>query len=187
MKGNEGRVGGTEVTDAALVEQCLAGQRDCFAELVRRHRDSVFNLAYRMTNNWADANELAQEAFVKAYGKLARYKPKYSFRNWVMTICANLTKNRFRGNERRRRAELVHLELEDGRSSGSDPRHAALEKALGKLERTLRVPLTLKHVEGLSYSEITGILDISLSAAKMRVKRGRDQLEQILRGEEHTP
>lgn len=168
-------------TDAALVELCLAGSKSFFGELVERHQDRVFHLALRMTGDRDEAADLAQETFIRAFRKLARFDPEYSFGNWLLSICANLAKNRFRSETRRRRAQEVHAELYPRVPELADPKRAALEAALPRIHETLRVPLVLKHVEGLSYEEIAQVLKIGLSAAKMRVKRGRDELVRLLR------
>ena len=168
--------------DARWVEQCLDGDRDAFARLVESHQQSVFNLAMSMTNrNYQDAAELTQDTFVRAYQKLHAYRPQYAFRNWVMAICANLAKNRFRGVQRRRAAEEAFVELNPGRTYRDDPAHKAFRAALARLPEKFRVPLTLRHVEGLSYEEIASVLRISESAAKMRVSRGKEQIEAWLR------
>jgi RNA polymerase sigma-70 factor, ECF subfamily len=170
-----------ESTDPALVEATMNGQPQAFTELVRRYQDSVFNLSYRMSGNWHDAADTAQETFIRAFRKLSYYDPRYSFRNWVMSICANLTKNRFRGEARRRTAESAHTDLEFlGRSARPDPRRGELDEALLKVPDSLRLPLILKHVEGFSYEEIAETLGVGLSAAKMRVQRGRDELVRLL-------
>ena len=173
-----------DVSDPELVEASEGGDKQAFEELVRRYQDPVFGLAYRMTGNHADAADLAQEAFVRAYRKLAMYKPQYSFRNWVMSICANLAKNRFRRRARRRQAEEEHLQRKSEGRRSEDPRLARLDEALYRVPQKLRLPLVLKHVEGLSYQDIAGIAGIGMSAAKMRVKRGRDELAQLLQATE---
>ena len=171
------------LTDADLVRLCLDGYKESYSELVRRYQDAVYGLAYRMTNNGEDAADLAQDAFIRAYRRLSRYDPQRSFKNWIMAICANLTKNRFRGILRRRKAEETHVDLHYGEPETPDLQRAALDQALGSIPQTLRVPLVLKHVEGLPYEEIAQVLGIGVSAAKMRVKRGRDALIRLLRPE----
>ena len=171
-----------ELTDAALVERSLEGDKASFEGLVLRHQDGVFNLALRMTNSHADAADLAQDTFVRAYRKLRSYKPEYSFRNWVLTICANLTRNRFRREARRRRTEEAHVqERAVSGQAGRSHVYGPLEEAIRSIPEEHRVPLVLKHVEGLSYEEVAGVLSIGVSAAKMRVKRGKDQLVLLLR------
>jgi len=98
-----------ERTDPELVKASLDGNRTAFEELVCRHQDSVFGLAVGMTRNREDAADMAQEAFIRAYSKLEQYNPEYSFRSWILRICANLTKNLFRKRMRRRAVEDKHL------------------------------------------------------------------------------
>jgi RNA polymerase sigma-70 factor (ECF subfamily) len=170
----------TDPTDASLVEQCLEGSKEAFAELVRRHQDRVYRLALRMTGDRDEAVDLAQETFIRAYRKLRLFDLQRSFGNWLLSLCANLGKNRFRSEARRRRAQDGHLELLAAGAPRPDPRKSALEEALRQMVEKLRIPLVLKHVEGLSYEEIAQVLGIGLSAAKMRVKRARDELVRIL-------
>ena len=170
-----------ESSDAALVEGCLGGRKEAFSTLVRRHQDAVYNLALRWSRDRDEAQDLAQETFVRAYRKLGTYNPELSFRNWVLAVCASLAKNRFRSEARRRKAQEAHAELYPRAPDPPDPRRLALEAALREVPETLRMPLVLKHVEGLSYEEIGRVLGIGVSAAKMRVKRGRDELVRRLR------
>jgi len=177
-----------ERSDVELVELVLEGHKEAFSELVLRHQDAVYNLAYRMAGNHADAVELAQDAFVRAYNKLALYKREYAFGNWAMSICANQAKNLFRSRDRRRRAEEAHLDLREAdQPSAAHPKQEAMDQALCRLPETLRIPVVLKHMEGLSYDEIGAVLRIGVSAAKMRVKRGVEQLVAILSMEKKEP
>ena len=167
-----------EISDAALVEASLQGDRESFGELVRRYRDVVFHLAWRMARNHADADDLAQETFVRAYDRLSLYRHEYAFRSWICTICANLAKNRFRKEARRREAEEGHADFAADaaarKGAPTDPRAVELNAVLDRLPEGLRVPLVLKYAEGMSYEEIAKVLSLGLSAAKMRVARARD-------------
>ncbi|MBP7829284.1 MAG: sigma-70 family RNA polymerase sigma factor [Kiritimatiellae bacterium] len=171
-------------SDAEIVARCREGDTNAFTELVRRNQDSVFNLVWSMTGNWHEAADIAQETFIRAFRKLHSYKPEFSFRNWVMSIGANLTRNRFRSFSRRRRMEETLTRLQE---AGPPPAPAlpdeGLEAALAQMPETLRTALLLKHVEGQSYEEIARTLGIGLSAAKMRVARGRDELVHLLKTE----
>jgi len=169
-----------ERTDPELVTLCLAGQREAFAELVDRHQDAVFNLAYRMTNNHQDAADLAQEAFIRAFQKLYSYKPEYPFKNWVLGICANQTRNRFRSEARRRAVEARLVQETVTGPESPDPRHALLEQALQRLPEQARVPLVLKYMDGFSLEEIAQTLRLGLSAVKMRLARGREELLRLV-------
>lgn len=166
--------------DSLLVEECLNGDKQAFSELVNRYQHAVYNLAYRMTGNTADAEDLTQDTFIRAFKKLGKYKPEYAFRNWVLTICSNLTKNVFRKRTRQNEAESTHVEIKYLSEGEREHHNIELEAALESLSPTLRAPLILKHVEGLSYEEIAAVLGIGVSAAKMRVKRARDDLNQML-------
>jgi RNA polymerase sigma-70 factor (ECF subfamily) len=168
-------------SDAELAEQCLGGDAQAFEELVRRNQNSVFNLAWRMTGNWHEAADVTQEAFIRAYRKLSSYRSEYAFKNWVMSIGANLVKNRFRSFYRRQKMEKdLSAMQEPSPAPVTEERDEALEKALGRLPEALRLALVLKHMEGMSYEEVARTLGIGLSAAKMRVARGRDELVKLL-------
>jgi RNA polymerase sigma factor (sigma-70 family) len=170
-----------ERTDPELVKDSLNGREDAFAELVRRHQDSVFGLAVSMTRNHEDAADMAQDAFIRAYNKLEQYNPDYAFRSWILRICANRTKNLFRSRMRRRDTEEQHLVQAEIEQSGADPDFQALEDALAQLPPKLGTPLRLKYMEGLPYDEIAEVLGIGVSAAKMRVMRARNQLMELMK------
>jgi len=165
-----------ERSDPELVAACLAGEREAFAELVRRHQDAAFNLAYRMTGHRQDAADLAQEAFIRAYRKLYSYQPAYPFKNWVLGICANLARNWFRSEARRRALETRHAAEFDPATATPDAREQLLEQALQRLPERARLPLVLKYMDGLSLDEIAHTLQLGLSAVKMRLARGREEL-----------
>lgn len=167
-------------TDAILVEKCMNGQKDAFAEIVRKYQHRVYFMALTRMRDQYEAEDLAQETFIQAYLKLASYDPQRSFRNWLFTICTNLGKNRLRSRARRR--EVLNPNPEVKPALAQDPEHCRIDlmAALHKIPEKLRVPLFLKHVEGFSYDEISAVMKIGTSAAKMRVKRGRDQLAQHL-------
>lgn len=169
-----------ERTDPELVRASLDGREDAFAELVRRHQDSVFGLAVGMTRNREDAADMAQDAFIRAYNKLEQYNPDYSFRSWILRICANLTKNLFRSRTRRRNTEERHTVQTEIEQSAVDPDFQALEEALAKLPSKLGTPLRMKYMEGLAYDEVAEVLGIGVSAAKMRVLRAKKLLVEYL-------
>ena len=167
-------------TDTVLVQESLDGIMDSYEVLVHRYENSVYNLAYRMTNSPPDAQDMTQDTFLKAYKRLEQYNDKYSFKNWLLTICSNQTKNVFRKRVRRRQIEEDYLEQEYLNEKSDNPNKDRFENALRKLAPGIRTALTLKHVEGCSYEEIARILNIGVSAAKMRVMRGKDELKKLL-------
>ena len=169
-----------EQSDEELVGACLAGNRNAFEQLVRRHQDSVYGLAVSMTRNHADASDMAQEAFVRAYLKLDQFNPEYSFRSWVLRICANQTKNLFRKRVNRQRMEDGYQLEEAVREAAVTPDYQELEAAMARLPSKLSAPLRLKYIEGLAYDEMAKVLGIGISAAKMRVLRARNQLAGLM-------
>ena len=166
------------------IAACLAGEREAFAPLVERHREAVFHLACRMCGDHATAEDLAQEAFLKAYTRLDRFDPAAgSFRNWVLGICANLARGQFRWRQRaramtRRFAEHEQLRIEavEAGQASDAGRVEDVSRALDALPVSLRVPVVLKYMEDLSVQEIARTLGLGESAVKMRLARGREQL-----------
>jgi len=169
-----------ERTDPELVRASLDGRQYAYEELVQRHQDAVFGLAVSMTRNREDAADMAQEAFIRAYRKLEQYNPDYPFRSWILRICANQTKNLFRSRSNRRKMEERHMVQTEIEQSAVEPDFQALEEALAKLPLRLGSPLRLKHMEGLSYDEVSEVLGIGVSAAKMRVLRAKKLLVEYL-------
>ncbi len=170
-----------EQTDPELVKACLGGNRSAFAELVARHQDSVYGLAVGMTRNSEDAADMAQEAFIRAYRKLEQYNSNYSFRSWLLRICANQTKNLFRSRTNRRKMEERHMVQVEVAQSEVEPDFHDLEEALAKLPPKLCAPLRLKYMEGMAYDEIADVLGIGVSAAKMRTMRAKKQVLELLK------
>ncbi len=164
----------------------IDGNREAFAMLVRLHGDAVYNLAYQMCRNAAAAEDIAQETFIRAHQRSRQYKPEYAFRNWVLGICANLCRSRYRSWRRKHKVEQAYAEEQarqreilEQRNKRSNEHHE-LDHALMELPATLRAPIVLQFMEEMSVQEVADTLNIGLSAAKMRIARGREQLRRIL-------
>ena len=169
-----------EQSDQELVVAALQGNSSAFELLVRRYQDAVFGLAMSMTRNYADAADMAQDALVKAYSKLEQYNAEYSFKSWLLRICANQTKNLFRKRTNQKKVEEnFHME-KTSREMDDEHDYSELEAALNRLPTKLSVPLRLKYIEGMGYDEVATVLKIGVSAAKMRVMRARNQLAEML-------
>jgi len=169
--------------EAQAIAACRAGTREAFAWLVDRHRDAVYQFAWRMCGNPSDAEDLAQEAFVRAFTRLEQYAPERgTFRNWVLGICANLARTHFRSRRRaralaERAAEHERMRIEDMQArAAAEPDPERIRQALETLPPGLRVAVVLKYMENLSVQEIAETLSIGVSAVKMRLARGREQL-----------
>ncbi len=167
-----------DVSDKVLVKRCRDGDTAAFGVLVERYQDTVFNLLVKTTASWHDADELTQEAFLRAYSKLGLYDSRFCFRSWLFTIAVNLAKNRFRSVSRRRMAETTAANsngTEQNYGFHAEERLAEVDEVLAEMPNKLRVPLVLHHLDGFSYEEISQKLHIGVSAAKMRVMRAREE------------
>ncbi len=172
------------------IAACLGGDVEAFSELVDRHRDAVYNLAYRLCGNSAAAEDVAQETFIRAYRRLRQYRTAFPFRNWVLGICANMARSQYRRWRRKRQLEQDYAEAEalerepDANPAGLDPaRRSALERALATLPVSLRAPIVLRYMEGMSVADVAAALGLRESATKMRLARGRAKLAETLRAD----
>lgn len=177
-----------EVSEGVLVEEILAGNKDAYRILVERYKNVVFNLAYRMTGSPEDALDISQETFIRAYQSLSRFRVGEKFFTWLYTIGINVSKNFLRQKSRRLRLQGAVYEETIGRDiSGPGAEECLLkcEEASQLQGMLLEVPehyraaVLLRYKDGLSYEEISQVLGITVSGAKMRVKRGLDKLRSL--------
>ena len=165
--------------DARLVD-AAAQNADDFQHLIRLHQDRVYATALRLTHNESDAQDVAQEAFVKAYKNLRHFERGRRFSPWVCTIAANLAKDLLRKRKRRfalrlsfsKNAKVQHHEQEHFEAND------VLAAALMLLAPKVREAIVLRFVSDMSIGEIADALSIKESAVKMRLKRGLDALKQ---------
>jgi RNA polymerase sigma-70 factor (ECF subfamily) len=176
--------------------RAAAGYRDDFEELLRRYRNRVYRICYRMAGNAEDAEDWAQECLVRVYRQLGRYNPALPFAPWLLRVVANTCTNLARS--RTRRQEKVELGLDDESEAISlapDPLHAALyseeaqqvQAALRLLPPPLRQAVVLRVLEELSFRELAEVLGVPLQTAASRVRRGLLQVrERLQRAETAT-
>ena len=181
-----------ESTDEQLVERSArvtGGDVRAFELLVRRHQERILANCRYLTGSSADAEDLAQEVFVKAFFGLRRFEGRSKFSTWLQRIKINHCLN---FNQKQRNKSFVSIESPEVESRvdlQTSPRaeqnlKAADERrriaaALDEMSESLRVPLILRDADGLSYAEIAEKLDLSLSAVKMRIKRGREEFRRV--------
>ncbi len=185
-------------SDAIAVEQTLAGDRDAFRVLVERHSPNVFRLAYRMTGNRHDAEEVVQEAFLRAYQKLSQFAARANFGTWVYRIAANYAIDRMR----QRKSEDANREPapranEDGievdamnfvPDAGPNPERLAqseqlaehMRRAMNELTPAERTAFVMRHWGGSGIEEIAEALKSSSSAAKNTIFRSVQKLRRAL-------
>jgi RNA polymerase sigma-70 factor (ECF subfamily) len=182
-------------SDALAVERTLAGERDAFRVLVERHSQNVFRLAYRMTGNRQDAEEVVQEAFLRAYQKLGQFEARANFGTWVYRIAANYAIDRMRQRQKedaRReppRAEGVEDDpmnrvADDAptpeRLTQSLELRKQMEQALAALSHAERTAFVMRHWEGCGIEEIAVVLKSNSGAAKNTVFRAVQKLRLAL-------
>lgn len=183
MSGNE---------DAQAVERVLAGEQDAFAGLVRRHHQRVLGLCLSLTGNAADADEAAQEAFLKAYRSLSAYRSDAAFSTWLHRIAYNACLDLLRARSRRPAESWdALLEAEGERlerllQGDPDPARAAeaadlVSRLLALLPDEQREALVLCEMQGFTYDEIAASLACSVDSVKARLRRARRTLEDGLR------
>lgn len=178
------------VDDAGLVERAAAGDDAAFAELVRRHRGEVFRLALRMVSDRELAADVTQEAMVRAWRALPRFRGEAAFSTWLHRITVNTAWTQRRKALRHASEPLEHAEARASLGSASQlervgetlDMRARLEAALGKLPVGMRAVVVLKDVYGWSHAEIARSLGITVTAAKVRLHRGRLRLQAELDG-----
>ncbi|MBI4299523.1 MAG: sigma-70 family RNA polymerase sigma factor [Chloroflexi bacterium] len=157
---------------------------DAFAELVRRFQSRIYSLTYRMTGNREDARDLTQDAFIRAYDGLSTFRPNGRFSPWLYRIAVNLCLNHLR----RRREETDLGEIEYSLRSGTleevvenREMEKTVARAILSMPTHYRSPLLLRHISGLSYEEMTQVLDMPLGTVKTRLHRARELLSARLR------
>lgn len=158
-----------------------------FRELVERYTDLVFRRAYRLVSSVEDAEEVVQDVFLRVFRSIKRFRPEQPLEHWLLTITTNSARNliRTRFREARKRSEYGDLLRVSPRVSSARGSHdrAALERAMGTLDPTTRMAISLRFFEGQTYREISEQLGLGESAVKMRVHRGLEQLRKQLSDE----
>lgn len=183
--------------DRALVQRVLAGEREAFRFLVQRHQTRVFHLARSLLRNPADAADIAQEAFVRAYSSLQRYRADGSFTAWIARITNNLAIDFLRRQKIQASAELdENLAEPDASHAGilasqvpADPQASTLrselgrelERALGRLPEKHRSILILREIDGLSYQELSEALEVPIGTVMSRLFHARAKMQEMLR------
>ncbi len=177
--------------DEALVLEFQAGNAAVFDKLVMRHRDRIFNLCYWLLGDYQEADEAAQDTFLKAYGGLSNFKRNASFSTWLHRITVNTCKNRRRSLAFRLRK--ITRPFANGKQPGGDisssyhpptPLEAleqketaeTLKHAISHLSKDKRIVLVLREIEGLSYEQIAEVTGFALGTVKSKLARAREAL-----------
>lgn len=173
-------------TDQAALDRALAGEPDGFRVLVERYSHALFRLAFRMTGNESDAEDIVQESFLRAWKNLSKYDGRASFSTWLYRIAANCALDHLRGRRRKRNEPLDELAPVESLEPGPDRLafggqvSARIESALAQLSAQERTAFVLRHHEELSIDEISSALGVSREATKNSVFRAVQKLRRAL-------
>jgi RNA polymerase sigma-70 factor (ECF subfamily) len=183
-----------EWTDAAAAEEARKGNQHAFRVLVERHSHALFRLAYRMTANEHDAEDLVQETFLRAYKQIGRFDGRAAFSTWLYRICANCSLDLLRAKKNRNERQPLVSDDQSmhwlDRVAAPDPTPerltqsgqiaSMLEPALKKLSDMERTAFILRHYEGCDIEQIACTLGVHANAAKHTVFRAVQKLRREL-------
>ena len=191
---------GSPDEDAVLVRFFQKGDKAAFDKLVRKHKDKLFNLVYWFLGDYQEANDCAQEIFIKVFKSLKKFRFESAFSTWLYRIATNTCKNRLKSSAYRWKKKTVSLENPEGSKSVNPSfeveddspspvnelekkeRLMLIQKAINALPEEQNRVVVLRDIQGLSYEEIADITGLNLGTVKSRLARGRLELRNKLKG-----
>lgn len=177
-----------ELTDYELIQKCLAGQQWHFEELVTRYKKLIYSIVYNMINDKDEISDISQEVFIRIYKALNRYNPEFKFSTWAVRITTNYCLDILR----KKKLDSVPIdEIGDLPSSADTPeakyinkeRKERIRKAIEGLPEKYKIPIVLFHQNGLSYEELTRVLNEPMTIIKNRLYRARLMLRDSLQSD----
>jgi RNA polymerase sigma-70 factor (ECF subfamily) len=175
----------------ALIQRCLAGDQDAWAQIVRQHWRKVFNIAYKFTGKHDEAEDLTQDVFLKIFKSLNTFDQRANFQTWLVSVSRNLCIDHYRSVRKER--ETIDRDVDAGALTPAAPtvspiaaleqadRVTLLKKAMAELPPTLRSAVLLRDIQELSYQEIADRLNLPEGTVKSRINRGRTELARQIR------
>jgi len=186
---------GSNETDKLLVKRVKCGDKAAFDVLVLKYQQRVVNLVSRFVRNHADALDISQEAFLKAYRALPNFRGDSAFYTWLYRIAVNTAKN-FLATQARRSGELSQeiseieqIEANDALRDKATPERLLLRdeiqatviSAIESLPEDLRTAIMLREVDGMSYEEIAGVMECPIGTVRSRIFRAREAVDKQLK------
>jgi len=178
-----------------LLEKAKKGDVAAFEELTEVYQKKIFNLAYRMTGNYDDASDMAQEALIRIFKSIGNFKEQSSFSTWIYRITTNVCLDELRRKKNKKVFSLdEEIHADDGEIQrqimSDDPQpDEVVEKeelkrivnnAINNLQDDQKLVITLRDIQGLSYEEISNVLECPVGTVKSRINRARQALKNIL-------
>jgi len=186
-----------ELHESELILQCKDGNVEAFEQLVIKYQRQIYTVAYRFMGNHEDASDLAQEAFLKAYKSIGRFRGESSLKTWLYHIVSNVCRDELR---KRKKGQVFSLDAPILTEEGEIPRQTEdwtyapdliyeskeiqlfIQEALNQLSPEYKEVIILREIQGFSYEEIATHLDCSLGTIKSRLNRARKAMRDILIG-----
>ncbi|MCP4683354.1 MAG: RNA polymerase sigma factor [Desulfobacterales bacterium] len=183
-----------------LIKAFQKGNRSAFDRLVLNHQEKIFNLCYWFLQDYEEASDMAQDAFIKAFRSLKKFRFQSAFSTWLYRIAANTCKNRLKSSEYRHKKKSISLsnpggneetnrlmEIKDrspspGQKLEAKERRILIRKGIDSLAPKRRVLLVLRDIQGLSYEEISQITSLNPGTVKSGLSRARLDLQNKMRG-----
>ena len=185
----------TAASDQAIVERVQQGEKEAYNILVLRYQHKVCDIAYKYVNNYVDANDIAQESFIRAYRALANFRGESSFYTWLYRIVSNTAKSYLEQNQKHRysvdvddpefdnqqdvKGLLISNDSPDALLE-SDELHKIVSQAMEDLPEDLKRAIVLREVEEMSYEDIASIMDTPIGTVRSRIFRARQFIEDRL-------
>lgn len=185
--------------DTVLIRAVQAGDMAAFDELVLKHKDRLFNLIYWFLGDHHEADDCAQETFIKVFKSIETFRFESAFSTWLYRIAVNTCKNRIRSSAYRWKKKTVSLETSTGSTNGNPSSEIVngsptpimaldkkekmmrIQKAINSLPEDQNKVVVLRDIQGLSYQDISDITGLNLGTVKSRLARGRLELKRKLK------
>lgn len=177
----------SDKSDIEVVKLCLDGDTEAFSIIVERYKKLIYSVVYNIINDHQEVGDITQEVFLRIYKALDRYNPEYKFSTWSVKIATNLCLD----ISRKKKIDSVPIEEISSVPAGTETpesryirkeRSKSINDAVSALPDKYRIPITLFHQNGLSYEEITNVLNEPMTIVKNRIYRGRIMLREKLQG-----
>ena len=186
---------GEQDTDQALVERVQKGDKRAFDLLVRKYQHKVVGVISRYISDWSECQDVAQETFIRAYRAIAAFRGDSQFYTWIYKIATNTAKNHLVSQGRRPPTDDIAIDdavlldggtrLKDGATPERELMRQEIEQtvfdAVEQLPEDLKIAITLREVDGLSYEEIAETMNCPIGTVRSRIFRARDAIDQKLR------
>jgi RNA polymerase sigma-70 factor, ECF subfamily len=175
--------------ETGLIEQARNGDRNAFGELVRRYYPGAVQVIYRLCNDSGLAEDMAQEAFLRAWINLPAFRPNSSFRNWLYRIAVNATLDVLRRRTEDHLEEVEESQMFADQTPGPETaliekeRRVLLQQAMASLPEAARSVLVLREYGELSYQEIAAVLDVPVGTVMSRLNYARNRLREVLKAQ----